>query len=246
MSMGETGVGGRGSWWRWLALLVIPAAFALSVWSAAPGAKGGLVPRGPGILAISLNKTVTAGNSTVCASTDNITVVAGTEVTYCYTMRNTGAFTVTRHTLVDSELSPPPLLDDVLNPIPPGGSYSVKASTIINETTVNQATWTASRPQFFAAVAPGGAFISTQAMDVAQVTVVTPTPSVTPTPTNTPTPTPSNTPTATPTATATSTLAPTIEPPSAPEIPTLSGVGVAVMTLLLGAIAALHLARSRR
>jgi hypothetical protein len=76
----------------------------------------------------------------------------------------------------------------------------------------------------------------------------TPTPSITPTPSDTPTP--SNTPTASNTPTNTSTPSNTPTPsitPSAvvPEIPTLSGRGMALMVLLLLGIAAVYLARQR-
>ena len=76
----------------------------------------------------------------------------------------------------------------------------------------------------------------------------TPTATPTNTPTDTPTitPTPTNTPTATITPTSTNT--PTVTPTSdviVPEIPTLSGRGIALMALLLLGIATLFLVRTR-
>jgi len=73
----------------------------------------------------------------------------------------------------------------------------------------------------------------------------TPTRTATNTATNTPTNTATNTATSTPTRTATATATIVVEPPSAPEIPTLSGVGAALLALLLAGAAALYLIRTR-
>jgi hypothetical protein len=85
----------------------------------------------------------------------------------------------------------------------------------------------------------------------------TPTNTATPTRTSTPTSTSTPTNTATATATATSTSTPTLTPTltatvfvnqllGPPAIPALSGLGAALLALLLTAVAVLHLIRSRR
>jgi hypothetical protein len=80
----------------------------------------------------------------------------------------------------------------------------------------------------------------------------TPTPTATPTdtptatPTDTATATPTDTPTNTPTSTATTTATTTPTPQLAPEIPTLSGSGAALLTLLLMIGALVALTRLRR
>ena len=73
---------------------------------------------------------------------------------------------------------------------------------------------------------------------------LTPTNTATNTPTNTPTSTATNTPTNTPTSTATATAI--VSLPTAPEIPTLSEVGTALLILCLLGVAVLHLLRTRQ
>ena len=72
----------------------------------------------------------------------------------------------------------------------------------------------------------------------------TPTNTATNTPTNTPTSTATSTATNTPTSTATATAIVLV--PTAPEIPTLSGVGTALLILCLLGVAVLHLIRTRQ
>jgi hypothetical protein len=94
------------------------------------------------VTAVALNKTV-GFDPNACAGTDNVTIPAGyggTEVTYCYTMLNTGDFTVTYHTVEDSELGTVLGPDFVLD-VGPGDSVSITATVLITETTVNTATW---------------------------------------------------------------------------------------------------------
>lgn len=90
--------------------------------------------------AIELVKTVgtTPG---VCAATDAITVPQGSEVTYCYTVENSGNVTLDFHTLEDSELGN--LLVDFNFALAPGASYFITETATINVTTINTATWTA-------------------------------------------------------------------------------------------------------
>ena len=68
---------------------------------------------------IALAKTVGTDPST-CATTDEITVPANTDVTYCYAVENTGNQTLTRHDLMDSELGA--LLNNFTYSLAPGAS----------------------------------------------------------------------------------------------------------------------------
>lgn len=91
--------------------------------------------------AVSLVKTV-GTDPNVCASTDEITLpFGGGDVTYCYTIQNTGNITLTHHDLGDSELGT--ILTDFPFTLVPGASAYLTVTTNIVETTVNTATWTA-------------------------------------------------------------------------------------------------------
>ena len=91
--------------------------------------------------AIVLTKTVGTVPG-VCATTDDITVPAGTEVYYCYQAENTGNVTFNFHDLVDSELGV--VLDDLPYTLAPG---ALSPQVIVPETPMfsvtNVATWTA-------------------------------------------------------------------------------------------------------
>lgn len=103
------------------------------------GAEGlsGLLFGSPG-MDITLQKTVgTDPNS--CAPTDTINVAPGTNVTYCYTVTNNTATTLSMHTLTDT--SQGPLLTDVRNTLPPGASFAYTTSQTILTTTVSGAEW---------------------------------------------------------------------------------------------------------
>ncbi len=91
--------------------------------------------------AVSLVKTVgtTPG---VCATGDNITVTAGTEVYYCYQVENTGDVTFNFHDLVDSDLGT--ILNDFPYTLAPGAfSPEVIVPATPMATVTNVATWTA-------------------------------------------------------------------------------------------------------
>jgi hypothetical protein len=92
------------------------------------------------IPAITLAKTV-GTDAEGCATSDVITVTVGTEVTYCYEVRNTGTISLNMHDLEDSELGT--LLSDFAYDLGPGASVYVTETTTIEATTVNTATWTA-------------------------------------------------------------------------------------------------------
>jgi predicted extracellular nuclease/subtilisin-like proprotein convertase family protein len=94
----------------------------------------------PAAASIVVTKTVGIDPS-VCATTDNITVPAGTDVTYCYEVANTGTLTLNFHDLDDSELGS--LLSGSSYALAPGTSSFITETATINVTTVNTATWTA-------------------------------------------------------------------------------------------------------
>jgi|GEM_PF-1344800 len=110
---------------------------------------------------ISLAKTV-GTDPAVCAVTDQITVAANTDVTYCYEVTNTGGETLNLHDLDDSELGS--ILSGFSYALAPGASAFLTETTTIAVTTVNTATWTAYNLQ-----GP-----SVQATDTATVTVEIP------------------------------------------------------------------------
>ena len=96
----------------------------------------------PGVPEITMSKTVglTAG---VCGVDETLTVEQGTPVTYCYTVENTGDITLDTHTLVDDQLGT--ILDNQPIALAPGDSVFVTVDDVIlDATTTNNATWTAS------------------------------------------------------------------------------------------------------
>ncbi len=112
--------------------------------------------------AIVLTKTV-GTDPTACAVTDDITVPANTDVTYCYTVENTGNTYFDIHDLDDSELGA--LLTDFYYELSPGASVFVTETANIAVTTVNTATWNAEL------IPDEGGNLSAQASDTATVTV---------------------------------------------------------------------------
>lgn len=101
---------------------------------------------GPPVPEIQMKKTV-GTDPTTCASTDVITVTAGTTVYYCYEATNSGTITLTEHSLVDNQLgsllSSSPI---TLNPsnVSNTNALGYTFSTMIVTDTVNTAVWTAS------------------------------------------------------------------------------------------------------
>lgn len=82
----------------------------------------------------------------VCATTNAITVPAGTDVYYCYAVGNTGNLTLNLHDLTDSELGS--IFAALPYALAPGSTINTVAaglsiSATINATTVNSALWTA-------------------------------------------------------------------------------------------------------
>ncbi len=96
--------------------------------------------------AISVTKTV-GTESGVCAATSAITVPPGTTVYYCYTVTNGGDVAFDLHTLVDDQLGT--IFSGLGYALAPGASVSTVAAglsipAVMNTTTTNVATWTAS------------------------------------------------------------------------------------------------------
>ncbi len=117
---------------------------------------------------IVLTKTVGTDPNT-CATTEEITVTAGTTVYYCFTIQNTGDVTFTQHHIVDNlvnlnntynfgNLGPGQTLD--ITQLPGGGLRAYAAMT----DTLNTATWTAS----------AGGMNSASMTDTAKVNVIVP------------------------------------------------------------------------
>ncbi len=93
--------------------------------------------------AIVLTKTV-GMDPNACAPTSAITMPGGGDVTYCYSVVNTGSISLTLHALEDSELGA--LLNDFPYTLVPGASAFITETATITQTTVNTATWTAYNP----------------------------------------------------------------------------------------------------
>jgi hypothetical protein len=89
---------------------------------------------------INLVKTVTTDPST-CAGSDTISVMAGTDVTYCYQVTNTGDITMTLHDLDDDALGN--IFTGLSYSLSPGASTVVTKTVNVTHTIVNSATWTA-------------------------------------------------------------------------------------------------------
>ena len=116
------------------------------------------------IAASSITLTKTVGTDpAICALTDEITVPAGSDVTYCYTVENTGDVPLGFHDLDDSELGA--ILSAFPYTLSPGASAFLTTTTTINATTVNTATWTAYN---------AGPTDVVTATDVATVTIAVP------------------------------------------------------------------------
>jgi subtilisin-like proprotein convertase family protein len=88
---------------------------------------------------VQLNITVGTDPST-CATTNTITVMVGTHVTYCYTVTNFSPNVYTLHDLADSKLGT--ILTDFPYSLAPGDSAFVTVTVPMNVTTVNTAKWT--------------------------------------------------------------------------------------------------------
>lgn len=94
----------------------------------------------PVVLSVVVTKTVGLDAST-CATTNNISAPYNSDVTYCYTMVNTGNVTITTHTVVDDKLGT--LLNNFPAAVGPGDGAYFTATTTITDSVTNVVTWTA-------------------------------------------------------------------------------------------------------
>ena len=78
----------------------------------------------------------------VCADTSDISVVAGSEVFYCYRMTNLSSIILHTHDLRDSQWGK--ILKDLDYSLEPGETLEWIKRAVITRTTENTATWTAS------------------------------------------------------------------------------------------------------
>jgi hypothetical protein len=92
---------------------------------------------------IELVKTVGL-NSSECAGETEIVVPAGTPVTYCFEITNTGTAELGLHDLVDDHLGV--ILDGLPFTLMPGASAFLTQTAVIETDTTNTATWTAYNP----------------------------------------------------------------------------------------------------
>ncbi len=76
----------------------------------------------------------------VCATTQHINVLAGTQVFYCYSIENSGTVTLTHHTITDNGGL---VFDGPIEIVPGDSGFQLSAGVIINSSTVNTATWLA-------------------------------------------------------------------------------------------------------
>jgi hypothetical protein len=121
-----------GRWWSVLGVLAIGLSALLVGVSPGPaaGAPGGIF----------IDKTVGLDPS-VCATDDSLSVGSGTAVTYCYEVTNDSGVTLTTHDLVDDQLGA--ILTDFPFALAPGASAFITFGAVIDVTTTNVATWTA-------------------------------------------------------------------------------------------------------
>ncbi len=111
-----------------------------SPWTTAELFAGGAWVTDPITPALTLTKTVGL-DPNACAATDEMAVISGTLVTYCYEVMNTGNVELNIHDLTDSELGT--LLSDFPYKLEPAASVFLTQTAAITQTTVNTATWTA-------------------------------------------------------------------------------------------------------
>jgi 3D (Asp-Asp-Asp) domain-containing protein len=113
------------------------------------------------VASIEIVKTV-GTDPGVCGTESSITVPAGTEVYYCYTVTNTGDATLNLHTLVDDQLGT--LFSGFAYALTPGSSVStvdagLSIPAMITMPTLNTATWTAYNDGGPEVVAEASAFV---------------------------------------------------------------------------------------
>ncbi len=138
----------------------------VATWTAAQSSTGGVSATATAtatvnVASIEIVKTV-GTDPGVCGTESSITVPAGTEVYYCYTVINTGDVTLNLHTLVDDQLGT--LFSGFAYALTPGSSVStvdagLSISAIITAPTLNTATWTAYNEGGPEVIAEASAFV---------------------------------------------------------------------------------------
>ncbi len=131
-------------------------------WETAKLFSGGAWVYEPLIPSIALSKTVGL-DPNECATTDEIDVAPGTDVTYCYQVTNTGEMTLNSHDLEDDQLGT--VLSDFSYSLDVDASVFVTQTASITQSIANTATWTAYN---------SGPTNVVSATDTAMVTVVAP------------------------------------------------------------------------
>lgn len=134
-----------------------------------------LTPLAPG-----LELTFTLSEGPVCGGADDLTVVIGAAVTYCYQATNTGNVTLTTHSLNDDGLGQ--LLTGLAYDLTPGTSVMYTTTRTAAASGVHNAVWTASNGPASASagaaatltvIAPGGEFSADTSLSGAPGMVVT-------------------------------------------------------------------------
>ncbi len=110
--------------------------------SASEGLSGLFVATSPSD-EISLDLTV-GTDSHACATGDTISILPGTEVTYCYQVTNNTPITLSSHTLTDTVFGT--ILAEAQIDIAPGATYVLTASNSPQDDYTNVATWTVLPP----------------------------------------------------------------------------------------------------
>jgi hypothetical protein len=118
-----------------------------------------------------LSKTVGIdGITPTCTAQGTLKVPVNTTVVYCYTVHNTGAVALIRHTLVDSHLGT--LLDDMAFAVAPGATFSHTATATVAVDTTNVATWTAIADDGAGAAAVDAIDAVTTTVDASAVVII--------------------------------------------------------------------------
>ena len=110
------------------------------------------------LAAPTIQLTATVGtNPDECATAKTITVTAGSEVVYCYTVSNTSDFTFTDHAVLDIEAGVVTSFSNAL--LAPQSTFFVTALASVEKSMDNTVTWTATDTQGIPAMAQSGLHI---------------------------------------------------------------------------------------
>ncbi len=93
-----------------------------------------------GAAAISLS--ITVSTTPDCGSSNTIVVNGAAAITYCYIAHNVGTVALTTHTLTDDKYGA--IFSSSTLTLTPNSTYQITRTVNVNQTTVNNATWSAS------------------------------------------------------------------------------------------------------